>query len=110
MAMFNRVAKPVARSDGRDDDDDFDDENIALKGRIAELSEEKRELKNELKEANKFIQSLCMQLIENSKAVNIAAASKPSAIEAYLANKNASATQSPKDLNKSANGSPKLPG
>lgn len=110
IAMFSR-SKPVVNNGHNDDKYDDELELIdILKTRISELTEEKQEIKADLKAAHAFIQQLCMQLVENSKAVNMAAASKPSAVETYLANKNAMATASPKDLNKSANGSPKLPG
>lgn len=89
-----------------------------LEGRLEDIEDalggkegmqEKKESKQELKEANSFIRTLCLTLVENSKAVNVAAASKPSAVEAYLANKNAAATASTKEIAK-PNGPAKLPG
>lgn len=96
-----------------DMEDKLDDLIEALGGE--EGLSEKKELKQELKQANNFVQTLCLTLVENSKAVNIAAASKPSTMETYLANKNAAAvnTSSVKDLNKTLNNGTaavKLPG
>lgn len=87
-------------------EDRFDDFEEALGGE--EGIAEKKELKAEIKQMNAFTQSLCMTLVDNSKAVNLAAATKPSATELYMQRKTAEAEAAKPNGAKPL--APKLPG